>query len=203
MRVLDDAYNANADSVLAALQTLLDLPCKGRRIAVLGDMAELGAHTEAAHEEVGRAAAEMGVGQLFAIGKMAAATARGARAAGLNRVLEFPDVEAAMAAVKSFLKSGDLVLLESLARGAAGTDRRSVEIRRTLAVRSKIRHEQVSAPGGAEENRRRPQSNVLLPEPTVAGLVGRDALGGPALRACGCSATSPSAAPARPSPPWC
>ena len=42
IRVLDDSYNANADSMLAALQTLRDLPCAGRRVAVLGDMAELG-----------------------------------------------------------------------------------------------------------------------------------------------------------------
>ena len=64
-------------------------------MAVLGDMAELGAHSEAAHEEVGRRAAELGVGQLFAIGKMAPVLARGARAGGLNRVIEFSDVESA------------------------------------------------------------------------------------------------------------
>ena len=62
VRVLDDAYNANADSTLAALRTLQDMPCKGRRLAVLGDMAELGRHSEAAHQEVGRCAAELGVG---------------------------------------------------------------------------------------------------------------------------------------------
>ena len=89
VRVLDDAYNANADSMAAALQTMKELPCRGRRVAVLGDMAELGEHSEDAHEEVGRRAAELGIGQLFAIGKMAPAMARGARAAGLNRVLEF------------------------------------------------------------------------------------------------------------------
>jgi UDP-N-acetylmuramoyl-tripeptide--D-alanyl-D-alanine ligase len=113
VRVLDDAYNANADSVIAALQTLQDLPCKGRRVAVLGDMAELGQHSEAAHEEIGRRAAELGVGQLFAVGKMAAVTARGAREAGLNRILEFGDVENAAAAVKSFLKAGDVLLLKA------------------------------------------------------------------------------------------
>ena len=113
VRVLDDAYNANADSMLAALQTLMDLPCKGRRIAVLGDMAELGAHSEAAHEEVGRRAAELGVGQLFAVGKMAPVMARAAKCGGLNRVFEFPDVESAAAAVKSFVKAGDLVLLKA------------------------------------------------------------------------------------------
>jgi UDP-N-acetylmuramoyl-tripeptide--D-alanyl-D-alanine ligase len=111
--VLDDTYNANADSVIAALQTLRELPCKGRRMAVLGDMAELGAHGEAAHEEIGRRAAELGVGQLFAVGKMAPVVARGARGAGLNRVFEFADLETAAAAVKSFVKSGDVVLLKA------------------------------------------------------------------------------------------
>ena len=113
VRVLDDAYNANADSVVAALQTLRELPCKGRRVAVLGDMAELGAHSEAAHEEIGRRAAELGVGQLFAVGKMAPVVGRAARGAGLNRVFEFADVDTAAAAVKSFVKSGDVVLLKA------------------------------------------------------------------------------------------
>ncbi len=113
VRVLDDAYNANADSMLTALETLLALPCKGRRVAVLGDMAELGAHSEAAHEEVGRRAAELGVAQLFAVGKMAPTMARGARNAGLNRVLEFADVEAAAAAVKQFVRQGDMLLLKA------------------------------------------------------------------------------------------
>ena len=113
IRVLDDAYNANADSMLAALQTLTDLPCKGRTVAVLGDMAELGTHTESAHREIGRRAAELGVGQLFAVGKMATATAAAAREAGLTRVMEFADVEAAGGVVKNFLKAGDLVLLKA------------------------------------------------------------------------------------------
>jgi UDP-N-acetylmuramoyl-tripeptide--D-alanyl-D-alanine ligase len=113
VRVLDDAYNANADSMLAALRTLKDLPCKGRRLAVLGDMAELGQHSEAAHEEVGRCAAELGVGQLFAVGKMASVMARGARRAGLARVLEFAEVEAAAVAVKQFVRNGDVLLLKA------------------------------------------------------------------------------------------
>ena len=76
-------------------------------------MAELGAQSEAAHEEIGRRAAELGVGQLFAVGTMAPLTARAARHAGLNRVLEFPDAESAAAAVKSFLKPGDVLLLKA------------------------------------------------------------------------------------------
>ena len=76
-------------------------------------MAELGVHSLAAHEEVGRRAAELGVGQLFAVGKMAGAVARGARSAGLNRVLEFEDVDTAAAAIRSFLKPGDVMLIKA------------------------------------------------------------------------------------------
>ncbi|HLZ52980.1 MAG TPA: UDP-N-acetylmuramoyl-tripeptide--D-alanyl-D-alanine ligase [Verrucomicrobiae bacterium] len=113
VRVLDDAYNANADSMVAALETLCALPLQGRRVAVLGDMAELGAQSEAAHAEVGRRAAELGIGQLFVIGRMAPVMAAAARAAGLSRVIEFKDVEAARNAVKTFLKAGDVVLLKA------------------------------------------------------------------------------------------
>jgi UDP-N-acetylmuramoyl-tripeptide--D-alanyl-D-alanine ligase len=113
VRVLDDAYNANADSTIAALETLCDLPLQGRRVAVLGDMGELGTHSEAAHAEVGRRAAELGIGQLFTIGKMSVMTARAARDAGLARVIEFVDVESAMRAIKNFMKPGDVVLLKA------------------------------------------------------------------------------------------
>jgi len=113
VRVLDDSYNANADSTVAALETLCGLPLQGRRVAVLGDMAELGAHSAAAHAEVGRRAAELAVGQLFAVGKMAAVTAQAARDAGLMRVFEFAEVEAALGVVRSYVKPGDVVLLKA------------------------------------------------------------------------------------------
>jgi UDP-N-acetylmuramoyl-tripeptide--D-alanyl-D-alanine ligase len=111
--VLDDAYNANADSLAVALQTLRELSCEGRRVAVLGDMAELGAHSVAAHEEAGRRAAESGVEQLFAVGKMAGVMAGAARAAGLVRIFEFDNVETAANAVRHFVKPGDVVLLKA------------------------------------------------------------------------------------------
>ena len=113
VRVLDDAYNANADSTIAALETLCDLPLQGRRVAVLGDMEELGVHSESAHAEVGRRAAELKIGQLFAVGKMAAVMAKAARDGGLNRVIEFENVEAAVTAIRKFLKTGDVVLLKA------------------------------------------------------------------------------------------
>jgi UDP-N-acetylmuramoyl-tripeptide--D-alanyl-D-alanine ligase len=113
VHVLDDAYNANTDSMLAALQVLQELPCRGRRVAVLGDMAELGVHSERAHAEVGRRVAELGIGQLIAVGKMAGVMGQAARDAGLNRVIELVDAEAAVTTLKSFLKAGDTVLLKA------------------------------------------------------------------------------------------
>ena len=113
VRVLDDAYNANADSMLAALQTLHDLPCSGRRVAVLGDMAELGPHTAEAHREIGRHSMEVGVNCLVAVGKFARETASAARAAGLKDVEEFANVPEAAAAVTRLVRPGDLVLLKA------------------------------------------------------------------------------------------
>lgn len=113
VQVLDDAYNANADSMVAALETLRDLPCSGRRVAVLGDMAELGPHTSLAHKEVGRRSVELGVQRLVAVGKWAHETGEAARSAGLSEVQEFPDVSAAAAELKRLLQPGDLVLLKA------------------------------------------------------------------------------------------
>lgn len=113
LQVLDDTYNANADSVRAALQTLRDFPCQGRRVAVLGDMAELGKHSPEAHAEVGRHAAELGIGHLFAVGNMASVMGRAARAAGLSEVSEFSAVEAAAAVLCDYVRAGDVVLLKA------------------------------------------------------------------------------------------
>ncbi len=113
VRILNDAYNANADSMLAALQTLKDFPCSGRRIAVLGDMAELGEHSEEAHAEVGRMAAELGVNELVTVGSMGSLTARAARDAGMQNVTECHDVVEAVATVKGLAREGDVVLLKA------------------------------------------------------------------------------------------
>jgi UDP-N-acetylmuramoyl-tripeptide--D-alanyl-D-alanine ligase len=113
VRVLDDAYNANADSVLAALETLKEFPCQGRRVAVLGEMAELGPHSAEAHAEVGRRAAETRVDQLFAVGKMAGVMGAAARAAGLMHVTELGEAETSASAVKHFVRSGDVVLIKA------------------------------------------------------------------------------------------
>lgn len=127
VRLLDDSYNANADSMLAALQTLNELPCPGRRIAVLGDMAELGAQTAQAHREVGQRAAELGIHQLVTVGRWACETAAAARAAGMQRVLECADAPIAAAAICRMAQPGDVVLIKG--SRAAGLERISERLR--------------------------------------------------------------------------
>ena len=111
--VLEDCYNANADSMLAALQTLGELPCRGRRVAVLGDMAELGDCSRAAHVEVGRRAAQSHLDRLYAIGRRASQIAEAARDRGLQSVVEIAEVEPAALAVKEFARPGDMVLVKA------------------------------------------------------------------------------------------
>jgi len=111
--VLDDAYNANADSMQAALDTLQVFPCRGRRIAILGDMGELGETSVAAHEEVGRRAAEKGVDYLVAVGQKSRVMASAARTAGLRNVLDLAEVEKVGPAVTEIVRSGDVVLVKA------------------------------------------------------------------------------------------
>jgi UDP-N-acetylmuramoyl-tripeptide--D-alanyl-D-alanine ligase len=117
--VLDDAYNASPTSTLAALQTLADLAVTGRRVAVLGVMAEIGDGHDTEHWRVGNRAAGI-VDHLVVVGDEAAHIAGGAREAGLARVDHLPDVDAAVAALAD-LSPGDAVLVK--ASRVAGLER--------------------------------------------------------------------------------
>jgi UDP-N-acetylmuramyl pentapeptide synthase len=95
---LDDTYNANPQSMKSALETLARLEQKGRRIAVLGRMGELGDHAEAAHLELGRLTATLGIDELFVLGQGAVKIAQGAREAGLpDGRVHFEETAAALA----------------------------------------------------------------------------------------------------------
>ena len=112
VRWLNDAYNANADSVAAALETLGSLEVTGKRYAVLGEMAELGDHAEAAHREAGEQAAEILDG-LIAVGANAAITVGAAREAGLAKAEAVLDAEAAACVLRDWLQPDDAVLLKA------------------------------------------------------------------------------------------
>lgn len=115
--VIDDSYNAAPASVRAALNVLAGL--RGRRIAVLGEMLELGEATDAGHHEVGLAAGRV-ADLLIVVGEGASGIAEGAREAGLDpdRILEVADAEAAHDVLRPRLVPGDVVLVKA-SRGIA------------------------------------------------------------------------------------
>jgi len=113
--LLDDCYNANPASTAAALATLCELAPVEHRLAVLGDMRELGAEEERGHREVGRVAAGAALRLLVAFGPASKATADAAREAGMaaDRILHCDDPEAAADRVRRELRCGDLVLVKA------------------------------------------------------------------------------------------
>ena len=112
VQFLDDSYNANPDSMKAALRTLVELDTEGKRIAVLGEMRELGAESERGHREVGETAATLGVDQLITIGDTAELIAEGARTAGLDKVSSVPSTAEATKLLGEIAEPGDLVLIK-------------------------------------------------------------------------------------------
>jgi UDP-N-acetylmuramyl pentapeptide synthase len=116
VRFIDDSYNANPDSMIAGLRTLATLVGKGRRIAVLGRMGELGSIAEAEHKRVGKFAADLGIDALFTLGGHEAEWISSA-ATGLS-VCHFPDHAACAAHLRELLREGDFVLLKG-SRSAA------------------------------------------------------------------------------------
>jgi UDP-N-acetylmuramoyl-tripeptide--D-alanyl-D-alanine ligase len=111
--ILNDAYNANPTSMAAALETVRDLPTAGRRIAVLGDMLEMGDAAAAGHADVGRLAAASNLDALVCVGPLSATIAAAATAAGLANVSHLATTADAAAAVPPMLRAGDLVLLKA------------------------------------------------------------------------------------------
>jgi UDP-N-acetylmuramoyl-tripeptide--D-alanyl-D-alanine ligase len=112
VQFIDDSYNANPDSTKAALLTLAELETDGQRIAVLGEMAELGAESAHGHEEVGRTAASLGIDQLIALGPGSAAIAAAARASGLTNCRVVASAAEAAALLEGATAPGDLVLVK-------------------------------------------------------------------------------------------
>jgi UDP-N-acetylmuramoyl-tripeptide--D-alanyl-D-alanine ligase len=111
--VLNDAYNANPTSMEAALVALahLQIPAGARRIAVLGDMRELGAHHDDAHREVGERAAALGLDVLVGVGNGGDAIVRAARP-GVGDVHTVADAAEAVQLVAALVRRGDAVLVK-------------------------------------------------------------------------------------------
>jgi UDP-N-acetylmuramoyl-tripeptide--D-alanyl-D-alanine ligase len=109
---LDDSYNANPDSMKAALHTLVELDADGQRIAVLGEMRELGSESEHSHREVGETAAALKVDHLITIGNVAATIAQAAEHAGLEKSVAVRSTSEAAELLSEIAAPGDLVLIK-------------------------------------------------------------------------------------------
>ena len=118
IHVIDDTYNANPDSMKAAITTLTSLRANNRSVFVAGDMLELGAQTESLHRQVGVWAATANISKLLVTGEYAEAVAGGAKEAGMqNENIFTGSQENILAALKDTLKPGDWVLVKG-SRGA-------------------------------------------------------------------------------------
>lgn len=104
--LIDDTYNANPDSAMAALAVLASSP--GKKILVLGDMGELGEDAAALHAEIGRAARVAQVDQLLALGEMSAAAVRAFGAGAMH----FERIEELLAELENRLDAGVTVLVK-------------------------------------------------------------------------------------------
>jgi len=110
--LLDDTYNANPDSMLAALETLFSLPKAGRKVAVLGRMGELGVHAKVGYAQVGERAASL-LDTLITVGPEAEAIAEAATLKGMTDVRVTPDNKAAAVLLSSLACPGDQILFKA------------------------------------------------------------------------------------------
>lgn len=121
--VINDSYNANPDSMRAALQTLAVIGEHRRTWAVLGEMAELGDLAQPAHDQIGRLVVRLGVDRLIVVGQNARALHLGAHLEGSwggeSEIVD--DVSAALAVLRTELEPGDVVLIK--ASRSVGLDR--------------------------------------------------------------------------------
>jgi UDP-N-acetylmuramoyl-tripeptide--D-alanyl-D-alanine ligase len=108
--ILDDSYNANPDSMVAALETLGHMP--GRRIAVLGQMNELGVESERGHRRVGEAVAREKIDCVITVGAIASGIADAAREHGVQHALTPATTSEAAAILRSLARNGDTVLIK-------------------------------------------------------------------------------------------
>lgn len=106
-RLIDDSYNANPDSVEAAIAVLTSL--SGRHVLVLGDLGELGPEAEELHRRLGVAAREAGVEALYTVGRLSAAATAGFGASGGRHCNDQPEL---IAYLRQDLAEGDLVLIK-------------------------------------------------------------------------------------------
>lgn len=110
--VIEDCYNASPDSMRASLDVLAKMECKGRRIAVLGDMLELGPYSEPMHRQIGEYAADK-ADIIFCYGIESKAIYRGAFAKFLEEIYYYDNKDSLAEELSQIQKEGDVVLFKA------------------------------------------------------------------------------------------
>lgn len=110
---IKDCYNASPDSMLASLSVLSDFDCTGRRLAVLGDMLELGQVSEEKHLEIGKYVGCSKIDYLICYGDISRQIKRGAVMVGMRNVSFFEDAQETARYIKSQLTQGDVILYKA------------------------------------------------------------------------------------------
>ena len=111
--VIEDCYNASPDSMRASLETLADLPIDGIKVAVLGDMLELGEISYEAHRDIGMEAAKMGIDILLCYGDNMIHTVEAARAAGIASAEHFAEKAEMADYLRKTMQPGDAVMFKA------------------------------------------------------------------------------------------
>ncbi|HAZ10494.1 MAG TPA: UDP-N-acetylmuramoyl-tripeptide--D-alanyl-D-alanine ligase [Candidatus Omnitrophica bacterium] len=114
IKIINDTYNANPQSMKQAIETLRDMTTEGRKILIAGDMLELGTFSGRFHHLVGKQAAESGIDLIVAVGKLAEHVGKGAQEAGMsNRKIKLCAVmKEAREKVATLIKKGDTILVK-------------------------------------------------------------------------------------------
>ena len=116
VRFIDDSYNANPMSMACAAKVLetIDITGEGRKIAVLGDMLELGELSEDAHYSAGKMFAALGLSLLCLVGSNSAYYEKGAVDKGMEsgKIKCFPDADTAARFIKEIKRPGDVILVK-------------------------------------------------------------------------------------------
>ena len=112
--IIDDTYNSSPKSSITALEILNNFPVNGRKIAVFGDMLELGKSTEKGHLQVGKKVVEFDIDYLFTLGDKSKDISKGAKESGMleNNIFSFLSIKDIVLSLKDKLKKDDIILIK-------------------------------------------------------------------------------------------
>ena len=111
-KIIDDSYNSSPESALAAVKVLGEVNISGKKIAVLGDMLELGEYEKKGHQEVGKSIVDNKIDELIVVGERAKIIARVAGDSGMKNIMNFDTSSKAGEYLLKIIKPGDLILVK-------------------------------------------------------------------------------------------